>query len=232
MLDDLRSKGTAKRAAGEKAYLKSDLDFMGVPVPELRRTAKRICDDDPEMSRESLLELVGAMWDTRWHEARSLGNLLLERRAELLRATDLAFVEALLRRARSWVYVDLLAIRVVGSLVARFASCRKRLPRWARDDDFWIRRSALLAELLPLRDGTADLEAWARLARSMLTEKEFFVRKAIGWVLREASKAKPREVEAFLSNHIDEVSGLTLREGMKRLPSGVQSKLKRRYNAR
>jgi 3-methyladenine DNA glycosylase AlkD len=72
--------------------------------------------------------------------------------------------------------------------------------RWAGDGDFWVRRSALLAHLKTLgRRGS--FEGWTRfceLADAMLDEREFFVRKAIGWVLREASKSHPDLVAAWL----------------------------------
>jgi 3-methyladenine DNA glycosylase AlkD len=78
---------------------------------------------------------------------------------------------------------------VVGEMALHFRS-RRTLDRWARDDDFWVRRSSLLSELKPLKNG-APFEPFARRANSLLEETEFFIRKAIGWVLRETSK-KPR----------------------------------------
>ena len=73
------------------------------------------------------------------------------------------------------------------------------LDQWATDDDFWIRRSALLALLVPLRRGDmAHFERFARYADLMLSEREFFIRKAIGWVLRETGKRQPDLVAAWL----------------------------------
>ena len=92
------------------------------------------------------------------------------------------------------------------------------LRRWARDRDFWVRRTALLAQLDALRRGGGDFDLFAEIAAPMLGEKEFFIRKALGWVLREVSKKRPALSHAFLRRHLGALSGLTLREGAK----GVQ----------
>jgi 3-methyladenine DNA glycosylase AlkD len=102
-------------------------------------------------------------------------------------------------------------------VIARDPRARKRLAVWASDDDFWVRRAALLAEHDALRAGTGDFTLWSRLAVSMLDEREFFIRKAIGWVLREVSKKRPEATYEFLRKHRDRVSGLSLREGAKYL---------------
>lgn len=85
----------------------------------------------------------------------------------------------------------------------------------------WVRRTALLAQLGTLKRGTGDWPLFTRLADTMLEEREFFIRKAIGWVLRETSKSYPKLVYDYLRTRRDRVSGLTLREGAKYL-SDVQ----------
>ena len=101
------------------------------------------------------------------------------------------------------------------------------LERWSRDDDFWIRRASMLAQLPSLRAGGGDFEQFASFASRMAGEKEFFIRKAIGWVLRDVSKKRPDLVFGFLLDHVHEVSGLTLREGCKYLPEGQRETLSR-----
>ena len=81
---------------------------------------------------------------------------------------------------------------MAGALVERFPELGSALDRWAKDADFWVRRSAILALLDPLRRGEGDFDRFSRYADAMLCEKEFFIRKAIGWTLREVSKRRPR----------------------------------------
>lgn len=105
----------------------------------------------------------------------------------------------------------------MGSLVERHPETAAVLDRWADDDDFWIRRSALLVLLGPLRKGKGDFERFGRYADSMLDEKEFFIRKAIGWVLRDTAKKRPDLVLEWLLPRAGRASGVTIREAIKPL---------------
>ena len=88
-----------------------------------------------------------------------------------------------------------------------------------------MRRAALLAEHDALRAGGGDFALWSRLAAPMLDEREFFIRKAIGWVLREVSKKRPALSYEFLRKHQDRVSRLSMQEGAKYLPAAERKAL-------
>jgi 3-methyladenine DNA glycosylase AlkD len=209
--------GTRERAVKEKSYLKSDLRFCGVPVPSIRKTGKSFKRDHPDLTRGQLLSLVSALWGEGIHELRSLGVHLLELYQNLLTEEDFKLVEGLLLQSQTWAHVDWLAIKVAGPLVKRRPSLESRLRTWAKEDNFWIRRASLIAQLDELKAGRGNFRLFNQLASEMVTEKEFFIRKAIGWVLREVSKKQPDLAYSFLSAHIDKVSGLTLREGSRYL---------------
>ena len=221
----LEAVSTPGRAAGEKRYLKSDLEHLGATVPAVRKIARGWLRAHPDLSRDRLVGMARALYRRRVHELRALATMLLAERQQLLEADDLDLLEDLLRRAKTWVHVDNLSARVVGPLVERHPELGLALDRWSRDDDFWIRRSALLALLGGLRRGEGDWKRFAGYADSMLDEKEFFIRKAIGWVLRETSKRDPGRVEEYLAARRDRVSGLTLREGAKYLPAPARRRL-------
>jgi 3-methyladenine DNA glycosylase AlkD len=228
----LETLGQPQRAMGEKAYLKSDLDFYGAAVPEIRKLAKTFHKTHADLPRPHLMALVEALWQTRFHETRSLGIALLELYTDRLTPPDMALIEAILRQCHTWAHVDWLAIKVAGCLVARYPDLKSTLERWAIDENFWLRRSALLALHDSLKASGADFELFAQFAGQMIEEQEFFIRKAIGWILREISKRRPEEVYGFLVGHADRVSGLTLREGSKYLPPAQQEELMARYQAR
>ncbi len=208
------------RAEAEKRYLKSSLRFLGVSLPDLRRTTRAWLRANPGLVREDLVRLVIDLWRRPVHEARALAVLLLEARETILAPADLDLLEDLLRRSGTWAYVDAVAVHVAGPLVERHPRLAPLLDRWASDEDFWLRRSAMLALLLPLRRGDGDWKRFVRYADSMLDEREFFIRKAIGWVLREHGKIRPDRVAAFLEPRLARVSGVTLREAVKYLPGG------------
>lgn len=217
--------GDPSRAEAEKAYLKSDLSFFGTGVPFIRATAKRFRRAFPNLPVEDLREVVSALWRPPVHELRSLAIALLEAFRDRLRPDDLGLIEGLLRQCNTWAHVDWLAVKVAGALVPRSPTGIETLERWSRDEWMWLRRSALLALLEPLRAGQGDFGVFSRLASGMLDEKEFFIRKAIGWMLRDISRKRPELTYGFLRDHLDALSGLTLREGARHLPDSDRQAL-------
>ena len=214
---ELRAAGSADRAAHEKRYLKSELEHYGVPVPEVRRIARAALREIPALAHRNLVAVVEALWRRRVHECRTAAVELLDHRSHLLEPGDIELVERMIRESKTWALVDGLAASVAGGLVERYPELRGRLDRWAEDDDFWVRRSALLALLGPLRRGDGDVDRFFRYADSMLDEREFFIRKAIGWVLRETGKKRPDVVSAWLEPRARRAAGLTVREAVKHL---------------
>ena len=215
----LRRAGSAARANGEKAYLKSELRFWGTGLQPIRAAVREYCDTRPDLTRADLRAIAETMYATDVHELRASAIGVLERKCETLADRDLTWLITLVRKSKSWAYVDWIAPKVIGDVIARDPRSRKRLALWAKDEDFWVRRTALLAEHDALRSGGGDFALWSRLAAPMLDEREFFIRKAIGWVLREVSKKRPELTYEFLKKHRERVSGLSLREGAKYLPA-------------
>lgn len=223
---ELRAAGSAERARSEKAYLKSDLRFYGTPMPAIRRIAAAYAKAHPDLDRRELRALAEAAWKQDRYELRSFSVALLDRRRALLEERDLPWLLDLVDGSKTWAHVDWLAVNVIGDVVWRYPASLRWLPRWATQQNFWIRRTALLTQHNTLKHGEGDWELFTDLAAGMLHEKEFFIRKAIGWVLREVSKKRPKLVYEFIRAHRDEMSGLTLREGAKYLPDAQRKTLR------
>ena len=228
----LREFATPERAKREKSYLKSDLDFLGVAMGQIRAAVRDTARDHAGMTHDELLALVEALWAKPIHERRMASVLLLDRCADRLAVGDLATVERLVRESKTWALVDVLAVDVLGGLVRRDPDATSPvMDRWATDGDFWVRRASLLAELRPIRAG-ASLDPFLRRADAMLEEREFFVRKAIGWVLREAGKRRPDEVGGWLAARTHRASGVTMREAVRYLPAADRERLMAAYRER
>ena len=226
---ELAAIGTAERAQAEKGYLKSELAFHGTTVWQIERAVKAAAGRDAVETHDQLVALVEELWRKPVHERRMAAAMLLERDVRLLGVDDLPLIERLIRESKTWAYVDALAGNVGGVIAQQWpADVGGILDQWARDDDFWVRRSALLAQLRPLRSG-APFERFARHADAMLDETEFFIRKAIGWVLRETGKRRPDEVIAWLAPRTDRASGVTMREAVKYLPPAESERLMTAY---
>jgi 3-methyladenine DNA glycosylase AlkD len=215
----LRAEGDPERAVKERAYLKSDLEHYGVRVPAVRAVARRLGSEHPDLDHDDLFALVDRLWSEPVHERRLVSIELLDQHPRLVGPADMGRIEALLRGSRTWALVDPLAANVAGAVVDSSADAAAVLDRWAVDDDLWIRRAALLTLLVPLRRGAGDFDRFTRYAESMLDEREFFIRKAIGWVLRDTAKRRPQLVFEWVLPRASRCSGVTLREAVKPLSS-------------
>ena len=209
--------GRAERAETERRYLKSELVHWGVPVPQIRAVVRRHAVG---LDGSGTMDLAEALWGEPVHERRMAAALLLVRNADLLTSGDLPQLETWIRQSRTWALVDTLVPRPVGGIADREpAEAGAALDRWAVDDDFWLRRAVLLAHLVALREGRGDWERFTRYADAMLHDREFFVRKAIGWVLRDTSRKRPGLVADWVAPRAGRMSGITVREAVKRLPA-------------
>jgi 3-methyladenine DNA glycosylase AlkD len=214
----IRALGDPRRAVSERAYLKSDREFCGASAPAVRQVVRAWCAARPALDRDRLLAVTGWLWDRPLFESRRAAVELLRARPGLLEPADAATVEAMLRDSGTWALVDDLSGHVMGDLTEAYPELAAVLDRWAGDGDFWIRRSAMLALLGPLRRGDGDFVRFSRYADAMLGEREFFIRKAIGWVLRDTGKRRPGLVAGWLAPRVHLASGVTVREAVKPLP--------------
>jgi 3-methyladenine DNA glycosylase AlkD len=217
--------GTQERAAQEKRYLKSDLEFLGVTVPDTRRVVVAAARQHPASDSAQAVAWALALWHEPVYERRLAAVEVLRLNTHLLEPADVATIEALIREARTWALVDPLAGDIVGRVALNYPAIWSLIDAWPLDDDFWVRRSALLSLLPGIRAGRPDLARFDRYATAMLAEKEFFIRKAIGWVLREISKKDPAYVAEYTGQHITAMSGVTFREAIRRLPGHDAARL-------
>jgi 3-methyladenine DNA glycosylase AlkD len=232
VLAALRPLADAERAGQARRYLKSDLQFLGVTVPGVRSAVTGTARSRPGPGRDGALAWARALWREPVHERRTAAIEVLRLFAGSLEAADLALVEAWIREAHGWAYVDPLAGDIAGPVALRHPRAWPLIDAWATDEDFWIRRSALLTLLPGIRRGQPDRGRFERYATPMLAEKEFFIRKAIGWVLRELSKKDPAYVAAWTRRHVDLMSGVTFTEAVRRLPPEQAAPLRALYLTR
>ncbi len=217
----LEERRDPENAASMSAYMKIGVRgdpnvMLGVKKPiakELHRELKRRY---PPADREALVAQVGALWAPHVREMKYAALEPARAFRKKLTTAELPFLERIIREGAWWDLVDAAAAWLVAPLYLRARSeVRPTLDRWRASEHLWLRRSVLLAHL-GHRERTdsaalfADIEALAH-------EKDFFIRKAIGWVLREYSRTEPELVRDFLQSHRARLSGLSFREGTKQL---------------
>ncbi|MBI4934853.1 MAG: DNA alkylation repair protein [Actinobacteria bacterium] len=221
LYETLRELGTAQRAAAERAYLKSTLRHLGVPVPAVRRVVRTWVRHHPVVTSDDIFGLADELWDRPVHETRLAAIELLVAVPGAVTAVRLPWLEARLRECHTWALVDPLA-GVVADLACRDSeSVLPVLDRWVTDHDFWVRRAAVLALRSLLRHGD-QLDRLFAYAEQLLPETEFFIRKVLGWVLREEAPRHPREVSAWLRAHMADMNLVTLREPLRKLPDAAE----------
>jgi 3-methyladenine DNA glycosylase AlkD len=218
------------RAQAEQQYLKSTLQHLGVPVPAVRRLVRGMVQRNPVLTSDDVFDLADALWQRPVHEMRLATVELLVAAPGAVDATRLPWLEQHLRECRTWALLDTLAGTVVAELAAR--DRRGTLPvldRWVLDPDMWLRRASVLG-LRSLLRRDRELERFFHYAELLLPEHEFYIRKVVGWVLREVAQRHPREVSAWLREHMDRMNLVTLREPLRKLPDGAE--LRELYDAR
>ncbi len=221
----LEALGTEDRAVNEKRYLKSEIDHYGVSVPEIRKLARRFARERIDLDKSDLEALILELWSRGVYELRKLGVNILAARSEDFDLGDISSIEGLLRRSFTWALIDDLSINVVAPILDGADVSAQVRGRWSSDEDFWVRRTSMLALLPALRRERDGWEEFARYADTMLEDDEFFIQKAIGWILREVSKHSPEVVFEWMKPRAANASAVTMREAVKYLPEEQRSKL-------
>ena len=238
----LKEYSDKERAVKEKAYLYSKLKHYGVSVWERRKFIKRYKKELAALGKERALRLVKFFWRKPSHEERSLALNILNLHKDKLTAKDMPLIEKLMRESKGWAFLDNLIISIMPAIIEKEPEVYSYLKKWSKDDDYWVRRSALLAQVLFFRankGGNKKLffelakfqfdESWIdEKYRDLLQKKRarFFIRKAIGWTIREISHKDPKTAFNFLEKYKNEMSGLSFRDGSRKLPEKLQRKLR------
>jgi 3-methyladenine DNA glycosylase AlkD len=211
----------ARKAPGMQAYMKSAMPYRGVMMPVQRQIWRQVFSAHPLPDEATWRSAVSALWrEARFREER-YGAIALsgDRRYGSYQTLDtIPMYEELIVSGAWWDYVDQIASNRIGPLLAAYPRPMKPLlRRWSRDRDLWKRRTAILAQLT-FKDRT-DLALLFDCIQPNLADREFFIRKAIGWALRQYAWTDPHEIRRYVADHEDELSGLSRREALKNIGS-------------
>lgn len=218
----LKKHSNKERAVNSKRYLKSPFKFFGVSLPVTEEIAKEFRKSNKDAGKKHIIELAERLWNSEYHDEKKLGTRILRLYPEHIDFRTMPLLEKMLNSSTGWDLVDDISIHLVGTVLEKDKRAFAYLKRWSRSDNFWMRRASLISQILLFRHGKGDNKLFFKFAEKMASEKEFFIRKAIGWCLREISKPNPDEAFDFLMKIKDSASGLTLREGSKRLPEKMK----------
>ena len=194
--------------------MKSSMPFLGVRVPEVRRLTKAAARSKPPADLDELEGVARTLWDDATHrEERYAATVLTGLRVAKGRLELLPLYEHMAVTGAWWDHVDEVAHRIADLHDAHPGPTAEIVRRWATSDDLWLRRLAILSQLG--RRDRVDLTLLTEVIEPNIEDTEFFIRKAIGWALREVARVDPAWVRDFVEQH--ELSPLSRREALKHL---------------
>ncbi|MCK4934096.1 MAG: DNA alkylation repair protein [Simkaniaceae bacterium] len=202
-------------ATKQSAYLKNHFPFLGLMQPVRKALQREVFQKFPLDSEEDLKRILFDLWQKEEREFQYAACDLAIKYSKLCSPNMLGTFEKMIREKSWWDTVDTVASNLIGELLKENPLLKPKMHLWVYDPHLWIRRSALLFQL-KFKEKT-DEKRLFDYCESLMHEKEFFIQKAIGWVLREYSKTAPLKVGNFISENKLKLSNLSIKEGSKYL---------------
>ena len=218
---ELARHADSERASGQQRYMKSALPYRGLTSPQLTAVLRPILADPGfrMASREEWEATIRALWDEvayreEWYAAIALARYRAYR--PWLDSESMPLWRHLVVTGAWWDVVDDVATHLVGPLLLEHPHpVRPTICAWATDSDRWLRRTAVICQV-GAKEST-DLALLTLAIQANLDDRDFFLRKAIGWALRQHARTDPDWVRTFVATHDDRISGLSRREALKHL---------------
>jgi 3-methyladenine DNA glycosylase AlkD len=202
-----------------QAYMKSAMPYLGVTLPLLRRTCKIVFAELTFANRDDWHRKVLQLWrGARFREERYAAIILsgVKRAATFQIPQEMPLYEEIIVTGAWWDFVDQVAARRVGPILRAYpAPMKKKMLAWSKSDNLWKRRTSILCQLKFKRD--TDLDLLYACIEPSLDSNEFFLRKAIGWALRQYAWTDPSAVRTYVRSHKERLSGLSQREALKNI---------------
>ena len=207
-----------RKAPAMQRYMRSSMPYLGIPTPPLRRACRAVFArhplDEPDAWRDAILVL----WRRATHREHRYAAIELasdRRYAALQTGRTIPMYEEMIVTGAWWDYVDAIAHRLGGVLRREPVRTAARMRVWARSENLWKRRTAIICQLGFKSD--TDLALLTDCIEPSLGSREFFLQKAIGWALRDLAWSDPKLVTNWVKRHESALSPLSRREALKNL---------------
>lgn len=211
----LRAAADPTRAPGMQAYMKSSMPFLGVGLTATRTETLAAARAFPPTDLPDLVRSVRELWDeAEFREERYAAQALLRLKLAKARLELLDLHRELIVTGGWWDHTDEAMHRIGELLAAHPGPMGATLRAWSRDENRWLRRSSVIAQL-DARTGT-DTVLLTHVIEATIADPDFFLRKAIGWALRQYARVDPDWVRHFVAAH-PALSPLSVREALKHL---------------
>lgn len=203
------------RAREAAAYMKGVAPFLGIRTAERRALSRTVLDGTPPPTEADCTAVALRCWELPEREYHYFAADYLRRHVGRCSSEFIPVARRLITTVSWWDTVDTLAAHVVGALVAADPGLARVMDRWIGDDDLWVVRTALLHQLR--HKEATDRERLFRYCLRQSGHPDFFIRKAIGWSLREYARTAPDAVRDFVDSARGRLAPLSVREALKNL---------------
>jgi 3-methyladenine DNA glycosylase AlkD len=202
-----------QRAVPMAAYMRDQFPFLGIPGPAQKAIYREVVAGLPRPGQADLAAVALACWERPEREYQYFACAWLRRHARVCGDDFIGTARHLIVTRSWWDTVDTLAAHLVGPLVAHHPQLVTVTDAWLTDENVWLVRTAILHQLT-FKEAT-DAVRLFRYCSVQAGHPDFFVRKAIGWALREYATTDPGAVRAFVAAHQSRLAGLSVREALK-----------------
>src|SRR5690554_2626370 len=204
-----------KIALEQKAYMRNQSEFYGIKTPIRRAVQKPFLDKQFLPKKEKLNDIVYELWNKPQRELQLFAQELVFCYSNSMEKNDVKLFEYMATHKSWWDTVDFIATKLMGEYFKIYKEERNHyVEQWLASGNIWLHRCAILFQLKYKKD--LDTQLLSYTITYLLGSKEFFINKAIGWILREYSKTNPEWVIDFVDKH-SHLSPLSKREALKRL---------------
>lgn len=210
---EMATQANADDAPIMQAYMKTDQPFYGVKSKVRRSIFRAVRRRYPIGNRDEYRDVIFDLWHGVYREEMYLSLDVVEFTKPYRDVESWPIYVELMKTAPWWDTLDWIAGKIMSLLILDHRKLEQALIQWRVDENMWVRRASLLAHLK--HKAATNTELLAETIEMLAHEEEFFIRKAIGWVLREYSKTDPDWVGAFVRSHEGALSPLSKREAMK-----------------
>ena len=187
-----------KIALEQKAYMRNQFEYYGLKATERREIQKPFFVKEYLPKKDELDNLVKSLWEKPQRDYQYFAQELAFKYVKQFEKKDIALFEYMVTHKSWWDTVDFIAAKLMGDYFKKFPDQRAvYVEKWLNSNNIWLQRSALLFQLKYKEN--LDTTLLSSIINSLLGSKEFFINKAIGWILREFSKTNPKWVIEFTS---------------------------------
>jgi 3-methyladenine DNA glycosylase AlkD len=209
---ELKRNSNSKIAADQKAYMRNQFEFYGIKTALRREIQKPFLAKSYLPPKTDLEEIVKTLWNKPQREYQFIAQELVFKYTRQFDKNDIALLEFMVTHKSWWDTVDYIAVKLIGAYFIRFPEqLENYIDKWLASGNIWLQRCCLLYQLKS--KAKMDTQRLQYIVQKLLGSKEFFINKAIGWVLREYSRTNPKWVRDFTENN--DLANLSRREALR-----------------